>query len=73
MTRSGFILSELIILLLQEVKLTIPEPTLMVLLQYARVAGVHLEEIVDDRLELPAKMPGPVNYKSVKPRSRPKG
>jgi transcriptional regulator with XRE-family HTH domain len=49
------------------------EPTLMVLLEYARIAGVHLEEIVDDRLELPAKLPGPVNYKSVKPRSRPKG
>ncbi len=48
------------------------EPTLMVLLEYARVAGVHLEEIVDDRLDLPAKMPGPVKYKNVKHRSRPK-
>ena len=48
------------------------EPTLMVLLEYARVAGVHLEEIVDDRLELPSNMPGPVKYKSVKRRSRPK-
>jgi transcriptional regulator with XRE-family HTH domain len=48
------------------------EPTLMVLLEYARVAGVHLEEIVDDRLELPSNMPGPVKYKSVKRGSRPK-
>jgi transcriptional regulator with XRE-family HTH domain len=48
------------------------EPTLMVLLEYARVAGVHLEEIVDDRLELPSNMPGPVKYKSVKRESRPK-
>lgn len=48
------------------------EPTLMVLLEYARVAGVHLEEIVDDRLELPSNMPGPVKYKSVKHGSRPK-
>jgi transcriptional regulator with XRE-family HTH domain len=38
------------------------EPTLMVLLEYARVAGVHLEEIVDDRMELPSKLPGAVKY-----------
>ena len=38
------------------------EPTLIVLLEYARVAGVHLETIVDDRLELPAKLPGTVTY-----------
>jgi transcriptional regulator with XRE-family HTH domain len=42
------------------------EPTLMVLLEYARVAGVHVEEIIDDRLDLPATMPGPVKYKRVK-------
>jgi transcriptional regulator with XRE-family HTH domain len=48
------------------------EPTLMVLLEYARVAGVHVEEIIDDRLDLPATMPGPVKYKSVKRGSRPK-
>jgi len=46
------------------------EPTLMVLLEYARVAGVHLEEIVDDRLELPAELPGPVKYGNVKGKSR---
>jgi transcriptional regulator with XRE-family HTH domain len=45
------------------------EPTLMVLLEYARVAGVHLEEIVDDRLELPSKLPGVVKY-AVKNHSR---
>lgn len=45
------------------------EPSLIVLLEYARVAGVHLEEIVDDRLELPAKLPGTVKY-DVKNRSR---
>ena len=38
------------------------EPTLIVLLEYARVAGVHLEAIVDDRLELPTKLPGTVKY-----------
>src|SRR5437763_272155 len=38
------------------------EPTLIVLLEYARVAGVHLEAIVDDRLELPARLPGTIKY-----------
>lgn len=36
------------------------EPTLLTLLQYARVGGVHLEALVDDELNLPDKMPGPV-------------
>jgi transcriptional regulator with XRE-family HTH domain len=47
------------------------EPSLIVLLEYARVAGVHLEEIVDDRMELPSKLPGTVKY-DVKNKSRPK-
>jgi transcriptional regulator with XRE-family HTH domain len=38
------------------------EPTLIVLREYARVAGVHLETIVDDRLELPTSLPGTVKY-----------
>lgn len=38
------------------------EPSLIVLLEYARIAGVHLEEIVDDRMELPSKLPGTVEY-----------
>jgi transcriptional regulator with XRE-family HTH domain len=45
------------------------EPTLMTLLQYARVAGVHLEDIVDDELDLPAKLPGNVRYQGIKRRS----
>ncbi|MDX6528503.1 MAG: Helix-turn-helix domain [Blastocatellia bacterium] len=45
------------------------EPSLLVLLEYARVAGVHLEDIVDDRIELPAKLPGAVKY-DVKNKSR---
>ena len=36
------------------------EPTLITLLSYARVAGVHLEDIIDDDLDLPAKLPGKV-------------
>ena len=33
------------------------EPPLPVLLKYARLAGVCLDELVDDDLELPAKLP----------------
>jgi transcriptional regulator with XRE-family HTH domain len=39
------------------------EPNLMTLLAYARAASVHLEDIVDDELELPRKLPGTVNYR----------
>ena len=45
------------------------EPTLMIMLQYARVAGVHLEDIVDDELDLPAKLPGKVRHQGIKRRS----
>ena len=38
------------------------EPSLSMLLAYARVAGVHLEEIVNDYLELPDKLPGKVKH-----------
>lgn len=40
------------------------EPSLLVLLAYARVAGIHLEEIVDDHVELPDKLPGNVKYRT---------
>jgi transcriptional regulator with XRE-family HTH domain len=33
------------------------EPTLMILLQYARVAGVSIDVLADDELDLPAKLP----------------
>jgi len=33
------------------------EPPLPVLLQYARVAGVCVDVLIDDRLDLPAKLP----------------
>jgi transcriptional regulator with XRE-family HTH domain len=34
------------------------EPPLPLLLTYARLAGVCLERLVDDDLDLPAKLPG---------------
>lgn len=33
------------------------EPSLIILLRYARVAGVSMETLVDDELDLPAKLP----------------
>jgi transcriptional regulator with XRE-family HTH domain len=47
------------------------DPPLPVLVEYARVARVHLEEIVDDRLDLPKTLPGTVKYQAWKsPRPR---
>ena len=46
------------------------EPHLTVLLQYARAAGVHMEDIVDDDLDLPAKLPGNVKYQGVRTRAK---
>jgi transcriptional regulator with XRE-family HTH domain len=40
------------------------EPPLEILLAYARLAQVHLEELVDDKLDLPRKLPGPVDHKA---------
>jgi hypothetical protein len=33
------------------------EPPLVVLLQYARTAGVYVDVLIDDELDLPAKLP----------------
>lgn len=45
------------------------EPTLMTILQYARAARVHVEDLIDDELDLPAKLPGKVRYKGLKRKS----
>ena len=37
------------------------EPSLLTLLAYSRVAGVHLEEIADDEVDLPDKLPAKRN------------
>lgn len=38
------------------------EPSLLVLLAYARLARIHLEDIVDDAIDLPNRLPGRVIY-----------
>ena len=43
------------------------EPSLLILLQYARLAGVHLEDLIDDEADLPAKLPGKVKHARLKP------
>jgi transcriptional regulator with XRE-family HTH domain len=40
------------------------EPPLIILLHYARVAGVHMEDLVDDDLTLPEKLPGKVRRRA---------
>ena len=47
-------------------------PPFPLVLEYARVAGVHMEDIVDDELDLPAKLPGKVRYEGIKRSSRAK-
>jgi transcriptional regulator with XRE-family HTH domain len=33
------------------------EPPLVILLQYARIAGIYVDVLIDDDLDLPAKLP----------------
>jgi transcriptional regulator with XRE-family HTH domain len=54
---------------ISEFELDKSEPTLMVLLEYARVAGVHMEDIADDELDLPEKLPGNYRHEGIKSRS----
>jgi transcriptional regulator with XRE-family HTH domain len=38
------------------------EPSLLILLQYARVAGVSTDVLIDDRLKLPARLPAKLKH-----------
>ncbi|MBD0369242.1 MAG: helix-turn-helix transcriptional regulator [Pyrinomonadaceae bacterium] len=42
------------------------EPPLIVLLQYARVAGVPTEVLIDDDLDLPEKLPASYNHEEIR-------
>lgn len=39
------------------------EPALPILLRYARVAGVIVDVLIDDELDLPDKLPAKVKYR----------
>ena len=45
------------------------EPPLPILLQYARVAGVYVEDLIDDELDLPEKLPGTARHEGIKRKS----
>jgi transcriptional regulator with XRE-family HTH domain len=42
------------------------EPSLLILLRYARVAGVPTEVLIDDELDLPKKLPGTTNHEEIR-------
>lgn len=48
---------------LSKYELGITEPPLIVLLRYARVAGIHMEDLVDDEINLPARLPNPPKHR----------
>lgn len=41
------------------------EPLLVILLQYARLANVYMEALVDDTLDLPTQLPSPTKSEGV--------
>lgn len=47
---------------------SVPPP--VVLLEYARVANVYVEVLIDDKLDLPAKLPSAKKHEGVKRRIR---
>jgi transcriptional regulator with XRE-family HTH domain len=46
------------------------EPQAMVLLEYARLANVYVDVLIDDRLDLPDKLPSPTKSEGVRRRKR---
>ena len=54
---------------ISEFELGYAEPPLPVLLRYAQIGGVYVEDIIDDELDLPARLPGNVKYKGIKTKS----
>lgn len=46
------------------------QPPLKVLLQYARVAGVWVDVLIDDDLDLPRKLPSSPRHEGIKRRGK---
>jgi len=46
------------------------EPPAMVLLEYARAANVYVEALIDDELDLPARLPSAKKHEGVRRRGR---
>ena len=46
------------------------EPSLPVLLRYARVANVYVEALIDDELDLPARLPSAKKSEGVRRRAK---
>lgn len=51
---------------ISEYELGVREPSLMILLSYARLAGVHMEALIDDELDLPDRLPGTTQHETIK-------
>lgn len=51
---------------ISEYELGNSEPPLPVILRYARAAGVHMEALVDDELDLPDNLPGTTQHETIK-------
>ena len=51
---------------ISEYELGLREPSLMILLSYARLARVHMEALVDDELDLPERLPGTTQHETIK-------
>jgi transcriptional regulator with XRE-family HTH domain len=45
-------------------------PPLPVLLEYARAAGVYVDDLIDDEFDLPEKIPGVVRHEGIKSKAR---
>src|SRR5205814_7973661 len=46
------------------------EPPLVILLEYARLANVYVEVLIDDELDLPARLPSAKKHEGVRRRGR---
>jgi transcriptional regulator with XRE-family HTH domain len=49
------------------------EPPLMILLQYARAANVIVDVLIDDELDLPAKLPTAKKHEGIKRKTSARG